>query len=196
VLAIDADYVLTPKLVEEMKSLQPPTGVNGYQARFVYCVHGKRLRGSAYPPVTVLYRRERATYQQDGHTQRVVIDGEVRELHWPILHDDRKPLERWVASQLSYSALEAQRIASRDSYRFRDRLRELGVMPVIAGALAYIRAGGPFRGAAAVRYAYERAAYESLLAIRLMSLKLEAKQKTTPEAVPLQTPKLTDPDAK
>ena len=67
-------------------------------------------------------------------------------------------------------------------------------MPVIAGALAYICAGGPFRGAAAVRYAYERAAYESLLAIRLMSLKLEAKQKTTPEAVPLQTPKLTDPD--
>ena len=58
-----------------------------------------------------------------------------------------------------------KRIASRDSFRFRDRLRELGVMPVIAGALAYIRAGGPFRGAAAVRYAYERAAYESLLAL-------------------------------
>ena len=180
---------LPPSWSRRLKALQPPAGVNGYQASFIYCVHGKPLRGSAYPPVTVLYRREHATYQQDGHTQRVVISGETRQLHSPILHDDRKPLERWVASQLSYSALEAQRIASRDSYRFRDRLRELGVMPVIAGALAYIRAGGPFRGAAAVRYAYERAAYESLLAIRLMSLKLEAKQKTTTEAVPLQTPK-------
>ena len=114
----------------------------------------------------------------------------------PLIHDGRKSLDRWVASQLSYSALEARRIASRSSYRFRDRLRELGVMPVIAGALAYIRAGGPFRGAAAVRYAYERAAYESLLAIRLMSAKLEHEQKSATEAVPLQTPEVSDPEPK
>ena len=130
------------------------------------------------------------------------MDGHTFDVSGPVyhcilqFHDDRKPLERWVESQLSYSALEARRITSRESYRFRDRLRELGVMPMIVGALAYIRAGGPFRGAAAVRYAYERATYESLLAIRLMSSKLEAKQKPTTEAVPLQTPKLTDPDAK
>ncbi len=106
VLAIDADYVLTPELVEELNALQPPAGVNGYQARFVYCVHGKPLRGSAYPPVTVLYRRERATYRQDGHTQRVVIDGDVREVHAPILHDDRKPLTHWLKSQDRYMRLE------------------------------------------------------------------------------------------
>ena len=161
-------------------------------ARFAIACTASHCAGRIYTGHRALPPRRASSARV---TQRVVIDGEVRELHSPILHDDRKPLERWVASQLSYSALEAQRIVSRDSYRFRDRLRELGVMPVIAGALAYIRAGGPFRGAAAVRYAYERAAYESLLAIRLMSLKLEAKQKTTTEAVPLQTPKLTDPDA-
>jgi len=37
---------------------------------------------------------------------------------------------------------------------------------------AYLRAGGPFYGAAAARYAYERAVCESLLAIRLMNLRL------------------------
>ena len=110
VLAIDADYVLTPELVEEMKSLQPPTGVNGYQASFIYCVHGKPLRGSAYPPVTVLYRHKRATYQQDGHTQRVLIDGDVRELHSPILHDDRKPLTHWLKSQNRYMRLEIRHL--------------------------------------------------------------------------------------
>ena len=115
VLALDADYVLTPESVEEMKVLQPSAGVNSYQARFVYCVHGKPLRGSAYPPVTVLYRRERATYQQDGHTQRVVIDGAVGELHSPILHDDRKPLTHWLKSQDRYMRLEIDHL--RDKQR-------------------------------------------------------------------------------
>ena len=49
----------------------------------------------------------------------------------------------------------------------------MGLMPLVAGAFAYLRAGGPFYGAAAARYAYERAAYECLLAIRLMSDRIE-----------------------
>ena len=32
----------------------------------------------------------------------------------------------------------------------------LGLMPVIAGGVAYIRVGGPLRGSAALQYAYER----------------------------------------
>ena len=45
-------------------------------------------------------------------------------------------------------------------------------MPPIIGTLAYLKAGGPFRGAAAARYAYERAVAEGLLAIRLMDARL------------------------
>ena len=55
VLALDADYLLTPELVTELDALRPEPGIAGYRARFVYCVNGRRLRGSAYPPVTVLY---------------------------------------------------------------------------------------------------------------------------------------------
>lgn len=110
VLALDADYVLTPAFVDELKALRPPSGVNGYQAHFVYCVYGKPLRGSAYPPVTVLYRRDHATYRQDGHTQRVMIEGEVGQLKVPILHDDRKPLTHWLKSQDRYMRLEIEHL--------------------------------------------------------------------------------------
>src|SRR5262245_55287775 len=41
VLALDADYVLTHEIVEEMGRLNPANGVNGFRANFVYCVHGK-----------------------------------------------------------------------------------------------------------------------------------------------------------
>src|SRR6266581_2185529 len=49
-LSLDADYVLSDELVTELKSLTPVEGVNAYFASFKYCVHGRRLRASLYPP--------------------------------------------------------------------------------------------------------------------------------------------------
>jgi glycosyltransferase involved in cell wall biosynthesis len=171
VLAIDADYVLTSELVEELKALQPPAGVNGYQASFIYCVHGKPLRGSAYPPVTVLCRRERATYQQDGHTQRVVIDGEVRELHSPILHDDRKPLTHWLKSQTRYMRLEMAYLleTKKVGLNFPDRLRKTRVLFPFAIFFYCLFVKGAIRdGWAGVYYAFQRMLAEILLALYLI----------------------------
>jgi hypothetical protein len=47
-------------------------------------------------------------------------------------------------------------------------------MVPIAAAVAYARAGGPFRGAAAIRYACERATFECLLAMRLTTARLSS----------------------
>src|SRR5215203_4211762 len=66
VLALDADYVVSNDLVAELEKLQPDTHTAGYRAKFVYCINGKQLRSGIYPPVTVLYRRESASYIQDG----------------------------------------------------------------------------------------------------------------------------------
>ena len=89
VLALDADYVLTDDVDRELQALQPDAGVAGYRASFDYCIDGQPLRGAAYPPVTVLYRRARGRYEQDGHTQRVRLDGAVRPLTAP--HPARRP---------------------------------------------------------------------------------------------------------
>ena len=56
VLALDADYILTPEFVDEPKLLKPDS-VNGYRAKFIYCINGRRLRSGVYPDATVLYRR-------------------------------------------------------------------------------------------------------------------------------------------
>ena len=99
VLALDADYILTDGLVTELAALNPGASVNAYCVRFDYCVAGKPLRGSLYPPGIVLFRRAKGRYVQHGHTQRLVIDGTVGWLFGKIRHDDRKPLTRWLASQ-------------------------------------------------------------------------------------------------
>src|SRR5205807_2531016 len=80
VLALDADFVLTPELVDELRALRPSADTNGFQAKFRYCINGRILRSGVYPPVTVLYRREFARYEQDGHTQRLIVDGKVETL--------------------------------------------------------------------------------------------------------------------
>ena len=114
VLALDADYVLTDALSRELQALQPDPAVSGFAASFDYCIDGRPLRGAAYPPVTVLFRRARGRYEQDGHTQRVRLDGEVRPLAARIQHDDRKSLSHWIAAQARYMALEADKLGGSD----------------------------------------------------------------------------------
>ena len=171
VLALDADYVLTPELVEELREMKPAASASGYQARFIYCVNGRPLRGSAYPPVTVLYRREGACYRQDGHTQRVQVPGNILSLRAPILHDDRKSFDRWLRSQSRYMKLEAEKLAE-SSWRdlgWADRLRKLAVLVPFAILFycLFIRRA-ILDGRAGLCYSFQRLLSELLLSVYLL----------------------------
>jgi hypothetical protein len=170
VLALDADYVVTADVIAELKTLQPHNPTAGYRAKFVYCINGKRLRSGIYPPVTVLYRRESATYVQDGHTQRVAVDGAIEDLHAPLLHDDRKSFKRWFNSQAKYTELEAQKLKAADpaSLGRTDRLRRwLIVTPPAILVYCLIVRGGILDGWAGFYYAFQRATAELMLSHRL-----------------------------
>jgi glycosyltransferase involved in cell wall biosynthesis len=170
VLALDADYVVTDEFVAELEKLQPDPDVGGYRASFTYCINGKRLRSGIYPPVTVLYRRDAASYIQDGHTQRVAVEGEIEELRPPLLHDDRKSLRRWLNSQRRYTELEAQKLREADPGELSraDRWRRWRVV-VPPAMLVYclIVRGGILDGRAGFYYAFQRTAAELMLAVNL-----------------------------
>ncbi len=125
VLALDADYVLSIGFEGELAALAPQAGVDAFYAGFRYLIFGQALRGSLYPPRSVLFRKVRCCYVQDGHTQMLSIPGVTGRLHSLIDHDDRKPLSRWLASQSAYARLEAEKLLSADpsSLRLQDRLR-------------------------------------------------------------------------
>ena len=170
VLALDADYVVTQELLSEIKTLQPQNSTAGYRAKFIYCINGKKLRSGIYPPVTVLYRRASATYVQDGHTQRVVLDGEIKDLNVPLLHDDRKPFRRWFNSQSRYTDLEAQKLLATDPHEleFADRLRRWRfIVPPAMLVYCLIVRGGVLDGWAGFHYAFQRAMAELMLSHRL-----------------------------
>jgi len=175
VLALDADYQVTDELVEELRGLEPPPDVAGYRASFVYCVFGRRLRGSVYPPVTVLYRRDRARYVQDGHTQRILVDGRVLDLASPILHDDRKPLSSWLRAQNRYMRLEARlvRATSWSELAWPDRLRKLRVVaPFLVLLYCLFVKGGLLDGWPGWFYAFQRMTAETILSLHLLGADL------------------------
>jgi len=170
VLTLDADYFVTPELVEELRALDPPTRTTAYVARFLYAIHGRPLHGSLYPPRMVLLRRGRFVFYQDGHTQRVRIDDLASTLRSPIIHDDRKGVGRFFTRQLRYMEDEADKLL--DSKRrgsLRDRIRRLRIVAPPLVFLHTLFVKGVIRdGWPGVYYALERFAAELILSMILI----------------------------
>jgi len=110
VLSLDADYVLSDELLDEIADLPASPAADGYSVQFRYCIWGKPLRKSLYPARTVLYRKDKAHYRDDGHGHRVVVSGETKMLSGWIDHDDRKTFDRWLGGQARYSLAETRKL--------------------------------------------------------------------------------------
>jgi len=162
--------------VEELRGLDPGPQSCGYEASFIYCIFGSRLRGALYPPVTVLYRPDRSQYVQDGHTQRIQVQGEVERLHHPILHDDRKSMVAWIQSQTRYMLLEAEVIRKTPwkELKWSDRIRKLRVAaPFVVLMYCLIAKGGLLQGWPGWFYAFQRMTAEMILSLHLLESDLQ-----------------------
>lgn len=169
VLALDADYMLTSELVAEIDRLPIDTGASGFSASFRYACLGHELRSTIYPAKVVLFRRSRGTYRQDGHTQRLSLDGDALPLKGQIVHDDRKSFDRWLASQWRYARLEAGKMVSSDSSTSAlAGVRRLGILsPLVVAGYLYIVRGLFLDGLPGARYVLERTVAECLILIAL-----------------------------
>jgi glycosyltransferase involved in cell wall biosynthesis len=184
VLSLDADYELSDGLVAEIGALVADADVAGYRAQFVYRIYGRPLRGSLYPPRTVLYRKDQARYHNEGHGHRIGIAGEVKALHHVIFHDDRKPLARWFASQQRYAAEEARHICAKQPHELTraDRLRRMA-WPAPLGVPFYtlFAKGCILDGWAGWFYALQRLVAESLIALAVLDRRLRGAPNDEPD---------------
>ncbi len=162
-LALDADMTASPELIDELRSLDPSSLAGGI-VPFAYAFYGTELLGSLLAPQLRLLRVEKVRIENSGHGHAFFADGPVKHLKGKLIHDDRKPVEAWVSSQLRYSKIELGRL--RDKRLLSVLRRRMPLTPLLVCAYAYMRAGGPLRGAAARRYAWERGIFECLLRLR------------------------------
>ena len=185
VLGLDADYILTPEFVDELRALQPGPEIQGYRAAFTYCINERQLRSGIYPPVTVLYRRAAGRYTQDGHTHKLVLDGHVEDLRVRLLHDDRKPLSRWLEAQSRYTRLEALKLRNTDAAElsWTDRVRRWCIVaPPAMVFYCLVWRLGVLDGWAGLYYAGQRALAELMLSLYLFEAGGAGKKVQSPKS--------------
>ena len=178
VLSLDADYLVTDSLIEELKSLPEDTDVDGYFAAFKYCVFGKPLKGTILPPRQVLFRKNKAIYIDDGHTQLLKLSGKSANLNQPIWHDDRKPLTRWLWAQDRYMIIESKKLiqTNPNSLSLGDRIRQQKMLaPFVIFVYCLIIKQGILDGWRGWYYAFQRMLAEIILSIRLIEYERELK---------------------
>jgi glycosyltransferase involved in cell wall biosynthesis len=171
ILSLDADYVLGDELVRELHDWTPRSGVVAYFASFRYCIAGRPLRGSLYPPRAVLFDRRFCRYEADGHTQKLKINGKTGELKGIIYHDDRKPLSRWLWAQDRYTQLEVQKLLSSpcSSLTLQDRIRtKIIVAPILVFFYTLIWKRLILDGWPGWYYVFQRTLAEIMLSLRLL----------------------------
>ena len=176
-LSLDADYLCPKDLHLELDHLREDCVA--FRAAFRYCIYGTALRATLYPARVVLYRTAIAKYVRDGHAHRVIIPGACADLQSIIDHDDRKPLSRWVKSQLAYASLEADKLLSTDSgmLGWKDRIRRWIVLaPVLTVVYCLFGRLLILDGKAGLYYTLQRAYAELLLSLELLDRRLRVRQ--------------------
>lgn len=171
VLSLDADYRIAEEMGAELIELSKNSCMDGYFARFRYCVFGRPLRGTLLPPRQVFFKKENASYIDDGHTQLLQIKGRSGLLSSYIDHDDRKSLSRWLWAQDRYMMIEAKKLLETPDRELSlgDRVRKLKLIAPFA-ILFYclVLKGGILDGWAGWYYAFQRLLAETLLSIHLL----------------------------
>lgn len=175
VLSMDADYLIPAALAQEIDGLTPAAAVAGFQIGFRWSVYGRLLRGALYPPRVMLHRVEGARYYMLGHGHRVEVAGRVEALRSTAIHDDRKSLARWLASQDKYATQEAVTLldAPWNRLRWQAKVRRLMfVAPWLVPLYCLTVQRGLLDGKAGWHYALQRGIAEAIIALKLLERRL------------------------
>jgi glycosyltransferase involved in cell wall biosynthesis len=111
VLFLDADEAVTPELREELRAVlaAPPAGISGFYVKRRFVFLGRWIRHGGYYPVWLLrvVRHAVARCEERGVDEHLLVDGDTARLRYDLLHEDRRPLSRWIQRHLQYAALAA-----------------------------------------------------------------------------------------
>lgn len=171
VLSLDSDYVLPDDFIAETLQIVKSGDKAAYDASFEFLVFGQRLKHNNTQPRPVLFKKSDCIYFDDGHTQRLRINGETGSYKALIWHDDRKSLTRWLSNQAGYSLKESDMLTKTDKAELglNSKIRKTKIFaPFLVFFYCLFVKGLIFKGWAGWHYTLQRTMVEMLLALRLI----------------------------
>jgi glycosyltransferase involved in cell wall biosynthesis len=175
-LRLDADYVVTDELRDELAQLDPNAPISAYKIAFDYAIYGHRLRTSLYPAKTVLFRTNRVTPVDRGHTEVWVVEGPVADLNNRILHDDRKRVTDWISAQGRYGTRELSYLTTDKNLSLTHALRlRPPIIPLLSFFYCLFFKGLILDGRAGLFYSLQRLLVETALALILLEDQLKSQ---------------------
>lgn len=184
-LSLDADHLVTPEFLAELSELVAcaTAKLAAISTPFRYLVYGRKVRGSLLPPRFNVIRPGHGLYINDGHGHQFIPNGATIRMKQPLLHDDRKPLQRWLESQERYHWQEAWKLHQTipremglaDKIRFHTPLA-----PFLVLLLCLVWKCGIKDGRAGVFYAFQRCYAE----IQIWLMLQELRHNNSPQSIP------------
>ena len=116
VFSIDADEWVTPELRDEVQSVIGNTDAAPAHAvprRSSFC--GRWMKHSGWWPdyVIRLFRRDAARFSADQAHERLVVNGVIRKLKQPLMHEAITDLDQMIAKMNLYSSASARSLHAR-----------------------------------------------------------------------------------
>lgn len=111
VLFLDADETVPSPLQSEISSVvESRPFENGYYIKWRLIWMGKWIKHGYYPTwILRLVRAGKARCEERAINEHLIVDGEVGYLKNDFIHEDRKPLNDWLAKQSTYARKEAMK---------------------------------------------------------------------------------------
>jgi glycosyltransferase involved in cell wall biosynthesis len=163
VLVLDADMVVSPELLREAKSLLSEGRADVAVAPVIMYWDGRRLdRGSLYPAKPFMFRGGGHYFEAVGHGEALASGTRTVVTKHRLTHNDLKPFDAYLTSQLRYSDNLVRRRSVR-KLSWRDRLRTTPLMMLAAPAFSYLFRGGMFSGKTGLGYALDRLIAEAIM---------------------------------
>ncbi len=184
ILSLDADYILPYAFIEEIKANISKNGYSAFTTGFDFVIFERPLNSNNTTPRPVLFKRSECIYYDDGHTQRLKINGKTGDFKNRILHDDRKPLSRWLHNQAAYSVKEAEMLLySGKQLSFLEKLRKKKLYtPLLMFFFCLFRKRMIFNGWRGWHYTLQRTIVEMLISLRLTEDKINNNSKKSGKA--------------
>lgn len=156
-MVLDADMEVRPELFSEVKEFICEGQADVLKAPVLMFVEGQPLRfGSLYPPKPFVFKGGKEYFTAAGHSDRLLPDVSCVTARNFLIHNDLKPYEQYLLSQVRYGNNLWQNYL-KGAVNFKDKLRVRTIVSgfIMAGYSFFLK-GGFLAGQTGLAYALDR----------------------------------------